>query len=133
MVTTNHVPDPDQLRLDGPTTTVERPSKGVPRHRAGEKFLAGPIPLNWLSVAAMQPGKALQVALALWFWAGVKRSRQVPLRMSWLRTNFGVDRYSGYRGLAALERAGLVSVIRHRGRKSLVTLLDAPPAIKEKS
>ena len=129
----NHISDPGQLRMDGPTTVVDWPNKRVPRHRAGQKFLAGPIPLNWLSVAAMQPGKALHVALGLWFWKGVKRSYRVALSMSWLRNTFGVDRYSGYRGLAALERAGLVSVIRHRGRKSVVTLLDTLPAIKEKS
>jgi hypothetical protein len=75
----------------------------------------------------MQPGKALHVALALWFWAGVRRSRQVAISMSWLKT-LGADRYSGYRGLAALEGVGLISVIRHRGRKSVVTLLEAPTA-----
>jgi hypothetical protein len=128
-MTDNCAFDIDQLRVDAPVV----PSPLVPRHRVGEKFLKGPIPLNWLSAAGMQPGKTLHVAVGLCFWAGVKRSRQVPLSMSWLRTTFGVDRYSGYRGLAALERVGLVSVIRHRGRKSMVTLLDKLPAIKEKS
>lgn len=85
----------------------------------------GPIPLNWLSAAAMQPGKAFHVALGLWFWVGVRKSCQVALSMSWLKATLGVDRCSAYRGLAALERCGLASVIRHRGRKSLVTLLDA--------
>jgi hypothetical protein len=116
----------DQLRIDARATLLERSVKKLPRHEPGQKFLKGPIPLNWLSLAASQPGKALHVALALWFWAGMKRSRQVTLSMSWLRATLGVDRHSGYRGLAALEVIGLVSVVRHQGRKPIVTLLDTP-------
>jgi hypothetical protein len=130
----SNVPRPDQLRLNAPTTLVGRSNKGViPRHKPGEKFLKGPIPLNWLGMAAAQPGKALHVGLAIWFWAGVRRSRQVPFRMLWLKTTLGVDRCSAYRGLDALERVGLVSVIRHRGRKSLVTLLDAPAGLQQRA
>lgn len=117
---------PDQLRLDADTTLSSRLSSRAPRHKVGQKFLKGPIPLDWLAMAAMQRGKALHVALALWFWAAVKRSAQVAFSMSWLEATFGVTRYSGYRGLAALEEVGLVSVVRHRGRKPMVTLLDAP-------
>ena len=119
----NHVPHPDQLRPDANTTLASRPSRKVPRHKAGQKFLKGPIPLNWLSTAARQPGKACHVALGLWFWVGVKKSCEVALSMSWLKAIFGVSRYSGYRGLAALEKVGLVSVVRHRGRKPVVTVL----------
>jgi hypothetical protein len=41
---------------------------------------------------------------------------------------FGVGRFAAYRGLAALERAKLVHVERHRGRCPLVTIraLDQP-------
>ncbi len=34
--------------------------------------------------------------------------------------------HAGYRGLAALEAARLVSVVRHRGRNPIVTILDGP-------
>ncbi len=133
MNSNDHVPHPDQLRLTTRTTSLNRK---IPRHKVGQKFLKGPIPLDWLRMAAMEPGKAFHVAIGLWFWAGIKRSREVPFSMSWLRKTLGVGRYSGYRGLAKLERTGLVSVVRHRGRKSVVTLLDTPtalqPATKEK-
>jgi hypothetical protein len=119
---------PNHLKLPMADAPLIPQRIGTPRHRHGEKFLKGPIPLNWLSVAAKQSGKALHVATAIWFWAGLRRSREVALSMSWLRTNFGVNRYSGYRGLVALERIGLVSVVRHPGRKPLVTLLEAPAA-----
>jgi hypothetical protein len=118
---------PDQLRLDVDTTLLSRPSRKTPRHKAGQKFLKGPIPLDWLSMAAKQPGKAFHVAIALWFWVGLRKSCEVAFSMSWLEATFGVDRFSGYRGLAALEGVGLVLVVRHRGRKPMVTLLDTPP------
>jgi hypothetical protein len=94
-----------------------------PRHKAGEKFLKGPIPWKWLTQAAQLPGKAIHVGIVLWFLAGIKLRRTVALSGSILR-DFGVDRYAGYRGLKTLEGASLVSVNRHPGRNSLVTILD---------
>ena len=84
---------------------------------------SGPIPWGWLTEAARLPGKALHVAMALWFWAGIKRSGEVALPISQLSL-LGVSRYAAYRGLIALEAAKLVAVRRHQGRKPLVTLLD---------
>jgi hypothetical protein len=119
--------DPNRLRAtSGRADLPARASKRPPRHRAGEKFLKGPIPMSWLTLAAGLPGKALQVAVELWYWAGIKKSREVALSARWL-SKMGVDRFSAYRGLAALEKSGLVSVLRHRGRKPIVTLLDASP------
>ncbi len=119
-------PDVGRFRLRRHTQPATRGQKvRVPRHRPGERFLKGPIPWRWLTKAARLPGKALHVAIALWFWAGIKRSAAVAFPISQLRL-LGVSRYAAYRGLLALERVGLVSVCRHSGRRSLVTLLDAP-------
>lgn len=96
----------------------------LPRHKPGETFLKGPIPLPWLYQAGQQPGKALHVAIALWFLAGVKRSHKVALSGALLR-RLGVARHAGYRGLGALETAGLDSVERHSGRNPLVTILGS--------
>ena len=95
-----------------------------PRHKPGERFLKGPIPWTWLVKAAHQPGKALHVAIVLWFLVGVKKTRTVALSGSDLR-GLGVGRHSTYRGLAALEQERLVSVERHPGRNPMVTILDA--------
>ena len=114
--------DPSRLAL----SRKEEPAKkitGLPRHKPGEKFLKGPIPWIWLTAAASLPGKALHVAIALWFMASVKRSGTVALSGKTLRS-LGVERHSGYRGLNALETAGLVAVERHSGRNPLVTILD---------
>jgi len=109
------------------TLTGSRPSnsnhQGPPRHERGEKFLKGPIPLNWLAKAARQPGKALHVAIAIWFLAGVTRSRNVALS-SRLMFSLGSSRFSTYRGLKALEEAGLVTVIRHPGRGPRISIQD---------
>ena len=114
--------DPKKLSLPGGSRATP-PSKKPPRQKAGEKFLRGPIPWNWLAQAARLPGKASQVAITVWFLAGIKDRRTVALSGSVLE-DLGVDRFAKYRGLEALEKAGLVSVSRHPGRNPMVTILN---------
>lgn len=102
-----------------------RPAKRTPRHKFGEWFVKGPIPGTWLSKAARLPGGSLHVGLALWFLAGLGKANTVVPTWAVL-DRFGVSPSSGRRGLTALERAGLVSVERHRGRCPRVTILEAP-------
>ena len=83
--------------------------------------ICGPIPLEWITKAAGGEGKTLHVAMALWFLAGLKRSRKVALSQSKLKL-FGVSRQASYRALSRLEGAGLVSVVRHPGRSPIVTI-----------
>jgi predicted ArsR family transcriptional regulator len=69
--------------------------------------------------------------VAIWFKAGVTRSTQVTLT-SKLRLKLGIGRKAAYRGLTALEKAGLVDVKRAPGRCPVVTIRhpqdkDAPP------
>jgi hypothetical protein len=116
--------DFDSLRIEPPTLSVAPKKRKSLRHMPGRKFLKGPIPLDHLTLAARADGKALHVALALWFYVGLRHSTQVNFPVGWLKTAFGVGRYAAYRGLAALEKAGLVTVVRCRGRASLVTLLE---------
>jgi hypothetical protein len=99
--------------------------KGPPKPLRHRRFLKGPIPWDWLEKAAQLPGKALAVGMALWLWAGMKRSRRLSLSISSLSA-MGVKRNAGYRAMNELERAGLISVVRHTGRKPKVTLLDVP-------
>src|SRR5579864_7117175 len=117
----------EKLALPSSTSLhVPRKRHKVPRHKAGDKFLMGPVPWNWITAAARLRGKALHVAVALWFLAGLKGSGRVALSLSSL-AEMGIDRFAASRGLAALEKNGLVSVIRHSGRKPIVTLLDVRP------
>jgi hypothetical protein len=94
-----------------------------PRHRQGEKFLKGPIPWEWLTEAANQPGQAIHVGIALWQLSGMTDEKTVALSGTLLK-DLGVSRFAGYRSLTALEKAGLVSVQRHPGRNPIVTILE---------
>jgi len=122
--------DPKHLSLT-PGITLEPKRESKPSSTRMKRFLKGPIPLNWLGKAAKQSGKALHVGIALWFLSGLKRSQRVALSQSILSL-FGVSRYSGYRGLTELEKAGLVSVVRHPGRNPIVTILQ-PAADQDSS
>ena len=89
-------------------------------------FIKGPIPLAWVQQAAKLPGRALHLGMALWYLAGVRRSNKgaIPYKVT---KHFGLNRYTVYRGLARLEKAGLVRVSRVRGRRLSFTLLQASP------
>jgi hypothetical protein len=116
--------DLDQFRTKRNGEIRPAESTREPRHKAGEWFLKGPIPGEWLTRAAGLSFRALRVGLALWYLAGVKKSRVVkPTWDTWQR--FGLSPDAGQRGLAALERAGLVTVDRHRGRCPVVTIRES--------
>jgi hypothetical protein len=119
--------DPDALRVPDANLAAlqNRPSKRLPRHRQGERFLKGPIPWAWLEQALRLPGKALHVALLLWREAGCRRSRVVPLCLAG-KLPEGLNEQSARRGLRRLEGAGLVTVRHPPGHGLEVTLNDPP-------
>lgn len=88
-------------------------------------FIAGPLPLAWISQAAALGGKTLHVGLALWYLAGLTKSRVVRLTSKAL-TVFGVSRDAKYPALERLDKAGLVRVDQRPGCLPLVTILQAP-------
>ena len=102
------------------------PRVPIPRHAQGERFICGPVPMDWFIVAARLPGRALHVGMMVWFLAGVTKSGAVDLSLSGM-ARIGVKRSTASRALWQLEQAGLVSVDRNSGRKPRVTLLSAPP------
>jgi DNA-binding transcriptional regulator YhcF (GntR family) len=88
--------------------------------------LYGPIPWVWFVRAAGLPGKALHTGVICWLLAGWQRFAEFDLVLKgW--SDFGLTRFSAYRGLAELERAGLVSVRRSAGRSPVVTILGGTP------
>jgi hypothetical protein len=94
------------------------------QERRGSHFLRGPVPLDWLAFANALPGKATAVALAIWFAAGCQKKRHDLKICQSLLERLGISRSAGYRGLSALETAGLLRVDRHRGRCPRVTILN---------
>jgi hypothetical protein len=131
-----HTEDTDEIGLieSGVKSTIEKGSTTpkLPRHSRGELFVKGPIPWNWLVIAtrALPRGKALHVAIVLWFQAHLQNSPTVKLSATRLR-ELGVDRHAGYRALDALEKAELVKVVRRPGRLPTVTLLDSPSPLQK--
>jgi len=98
-------------------------STRIPRHRSNGHFLKGPIPLNLINRATRLPGKAWHVYAAIWYLVGIKRHSTVNLTNTAL-DQFNVSRDSKYRALKALEKEGLVTVVRTNGKNAQVTLMD---------
>jgi hypothetical protein len=115
--------DPQQLSLPKSTIAIPSRPKKVPRHKMGDRFLCGPIPLAWIVKATPLPGKSWHVATAIWYLAGLTKSPTVKLTQGVLN-QFGIDRFAKYRALAALESAKLIQVSSSNGKNPLVTLLD---------
>jgi hypothetical protein len=87
-----------------------------------DRFIKGPIPFSWISRAACLSSSALKIGLILWYLAGLNKSETVKLSNRYL-TEFGIHRAGKYRGLQALQLAGLISVSNQIGRSPLVTIL----------
>jgi hypothetical protein len=90
--------------------------------------LYGPIPWSWWLPASRLPGKTLQAGAVCWLLAGWSRSAEFELALDdW--AEFGLSRFSASRGLATLEGAGLISVLRRSGLCPVVRMLDATAAV----
>ena len=116
--------DVDKLRLPESGWPFHAPEKPTRRQRQPKEFLRGPVPIAWLARAGSLRGKALEVALAIWFRVGCGGKRSDVRLSAQTLARFGVGRKAGYRALAVLESAGLISVRRRRGASPLVTVLD---------
>ena len=86
-------------------------------------FLRGPIPLDWLEVAAKLPGKSLNIAIALWWLHGLNKSSPLKLTKKSLEI-MNVKRDAQRTALIHLENAGLISVVRKLGQRPIVCILD---------
>lgn len=98
-----------------------------PKREGG--FIKGPLPLPWLQATMQLPGKTLNLALAIWYLAGLnRRTDNLTLSPKVVRS-FGVSRDAQYDGLHRLEAQGLIQVCRRPGQAPRVTLarLDGPP------
>ena len=94
----------------------------IVRSGIDNRFLKGPVPWKWIVRAFQLRGKALLLGLCLWRLRGATGRSTVWLSNSELKP-FGIDRAAKSRGLAALEKAGLVAVNREAGRWPIITLL----------
>jgi hypothetical protein len=110
----------DQFRHVQPFPKRNNPVPQKRRQR-GRWFLKGPIPGAWLEKAARLRGKSLHVGLAIWFRAGLTGKNEVTVPRK-VKERLSLKSDAFRRGLAQLEKAGLVSVVRLKGRPAQVTL-----------
>ena len=87
-----------------------------------ELFLRGPVPLEWLTVAAKLPGKTINVALALWWRHGMAKGKPFKLTQMALKA-MNVERDAERMGLTRLEQAGLIQVERKPGQRPTISMV----------
>jgi DNA-binding MarR family transcriptional regulator len=106
-------------------TEVETNLVRQSRIRRGERFLKGPIPMREIAAAACLPGHALALFLAVHHQTALTGKPVVTLPGR-LLADLGISRGAKSRGLKVLEKAGLVTVARSRGRAARVQLRTTP-------
>lgn len=79
------------------------------------------VQMDWIARAAVLPGKALHVAMAIARAASVGGTGDIVLGAHAL-DRFGVSRDAAYAALAQLAKAGLISADRCRGRRARISL-----------
>lgn len=99
----------------------------LPRPRKGERFIMGPLPLDWLQTASKCGGRGTEIALLLWYAAGWQKKNPVKFSLA-VRKEFEIHDRTAKRVLVRMQEAGLVEVAFHRGRSPVVTLLRQTPA-----
>ncbi|MFN9604647.1 MAG: hypothetical protein ACK6A7_14565 [Planctomycetota bacterium] len=91
--------------------------------RSVAAFIRGPIPLGWLAQAAKVPRRnAVLVGLVLFYLAGLKKDRNGLVLTVRRCKPVGLERKSVQRGLADLEKSGLIRVTRTAGQSPRVDI-----------
>jgi hypothetical protein len=122
--------DLDRLRLHAEQSIrkVAAKKNGTPTQskarRINGEFVRGPLPLAWFTAAAKLPGKALAVALAIWFESGRRRCAPTIILTTAILDRFNVGRKAKYRALKHLQDARLIVVHKKPRRNPVVTILD---------
>jgi hypothetical protein len=86
------------------------------------EFFAGPIDMAWLMAAAVLPGKALHVAMAIQHQAKLRKTEWLPISNGDVK-QFGVERDAKARAITQLAMAGLIEVSAHTGRSPRVRVI----------
>jgi DNA-binding transcriptional ArsR family regulator len=117
--------DVDKFRIaEKNIDSIESKKKYVPNKGGVVKFIKGPIPLPWIIGAVKLSPCALRISIVIWYVRGLRKSDTFILSNKMLK-EFGLDRYTKYRGLKLLEEAGLVEVKRRSKRNPMVTIKKA--------
>ena len=97
-----------------------------PKTKTPTAFIKGPIPLDWITRATSIPRRnAMVVGLVLFYLAGLKKERTGLVLTVKRCKPFGLARKSVQRGLADLEKSGLIRVSRLAGQSPRVDIISA--------
>jgi len=97
-------------------------------------FIRGPIPMPWVERVAQLPGKALALAMGLWWLHGMAKGGEVTVTRKML-ARLNLSRDAAADGLTRLEKAGLIRVSRAPGNRPRVHIVtkveqETEPAIE---
>ncbi|EMI54653.1 hypothetical protein [Rhodopirellula sallentina] len=95
----------------------------LPRHRPGERFIRGPIPMTWFRAASTCGNRAEAVAVLLWYAAGYQRRNPIKMTPALLR-ELRVHPKTAKRIVTRMSDLGLVQCEFARGRSPLVTIVS---------
>lgn len=110
----------------------DKPTVRPRSERVRGLYLRGPVPMAWLLKARSQQGNSeIYTGLLLWQRYGMQRSRRnfrgdreaIRFNLSKLAIDNRIPRRCLQRGLAGLERHGLVTVERRPGQVLLVRIV----------
>ena len=94
------------------------------KSRQSGRFIRGPIDLRWIQEACQLPGKSTNcTALAIWYQAGLQKTKVHVKVCARLLTDFGVPKRTFYDAVKRLEEAQLIQVNRKRGQCLRITIL----------
>jgi hypothetical protein len=102
--------------------SVGRRMSRKPGNMMDFEFFAGPIDMAWLGAAALLPGAALHVALAIQHQVNLRKTEWVPISNQEVK-KFGVERDAKTRAITQLSMAGLIEVHTHPGRSPRVKVI----------
>ena len=115
-----------EIRRTLGTTATQKKSRIYPLW--SHRYMSGPE--TWLITAYSISPIAQWVSLILWQQWRLNRGKQ-PLKLTGRALRkFGVSRFSAYRALNALEKAGLITLQRFKHRSPLITIANADKAVK---
>ena len=98
------------------------PGQGCNLAKRSNLFIKGPIPMEWVTKASGLPGKAIHVALAIWWLAGMRPLDKLKVTRQALNLLHVSD--DAYRdALPRLEQAGLIKVWRAPGQRAQVEIV----------
>ena len=107
---------------DVPTERVDTASSKGRRKRRADRFLKGPITLNWIREHVQCPADRLLLVIRA--HTDMRRTDEVKLTADMLHDAGITDRKPAYRAIEKLEASRTLTVSRKRGRRPIIRLHD---------